>query len=221
MESGFPRISHISAYAAHQGGLVLWHGLGRPGITSKIGNCSAFVLFGWRFVFIRANHEMGRTRALLFLMPSRLWEITKLLLSYLWASRKWVAPRTYLIGRSARGYSVSPPINKSPHAPHLLIISHLTLLHTPEYWYTRSIYVVRVYGKIPSQESPKGRDRFDDFYLYIIIPFAIWQLCFSIAAFVAIMHAIFITSFIGYKLVVLLWMNVFYRTFYLFTWHIL
>ena len=35
MEPGFPRISHISAYAAHQGGLVLWYGLGRPVTTSK------------------------------------------------------------------------------------------------------------------------------------------------------------------------------------------
>ena len=26
--TGFPRISHISAYAAHQGELVLWYGLG-------------------------------------------------------------------------------------------------------------------------------------------------------------------------------------------------
>ena len=33
--AGFPRISHISAYAAHQGGLVLWYGLGRPVITPK------------------------------------------------------------------------------------------------------------------------------------------------------------------------------------------
>ena len=33
-----PWIPHISAYAAHQGGLVLWYGLGRPVITSKIGH---------------------------------------------------------------------------------------------------------------------------------------------------------------------------------------
>ena len=38
VEPGFPRISHISAYAAHQGGLVLMYGLGRPVITSEIGN---------------------------------------------------------------------------------------------------------------------------------------------------------------------------------------
>ena len=50
-EPGFPRISHISAYAAHQGELVLWYGLGRPVITSEIGNWSVFVLLGWRFVF--------------------------------------------------------------------------------------------------------------------------------------------------------------------------
>ena len=36
--TGIPQISHISAYAAHQGGLVLWYGPGRPVITSKIGN---------------------------------------------------------------------------------------------------------------------------------------------------------------------------------------
>ena len=34
--------------------------------------------------------------------------IIKLLLSYFWAPWKWVAPRTCLIGRPARGYSVSP-----------------------------------------------------------------------------------------------------------------
>ena len=33
VEPGFPQISHISAYAAHQGGLVLWYGLGRPVVT--------------------------------------------------------------------------------------------------------------------------------------------------------------------------------------------
>ena len=44
-EPGFPRISHISAYAAHQGGLVLRYGPGRPVITSEIGNWSVFVLF--------------------------------------------------------------------------------------------------------------------------------------------------------------------------------
>ena len=27
VEPGFPRTSHISAYAAHQVGLVLWYGL--------------------------------------------------------------------------------------------------------------------------------------------------------------------------------------------------
>ena len=51
VEPGLPRISDISAYAAHQGGLVLWYGLGRPVITSEIGNWSVFVLFGWYFVF--------------------------------------------------------------------------------------------------------------------------------------------------------------------------
>ena len=49
-EPGFPRRSRISAYAAHQGGLVLWYGLGRPEITSEIGNSSDFVLLEWPFV---------------------------------------------------------------------------------------------------------------------------------------------------------------------------
>ena len=30
---------------------LLWYALGRPVITSKIGNWSVFVLCGWRFVF--------------------------------------------------------------------------------------------------------------------------------------------------------------------------
>ena len=30
---------------------MLWYGLGRPVITSEIGNWSVFVLFGWQFVF--------------------------------------------------------------------------------------------------------------------------------------------------------------------------
>ena len=35
VEPEFPRISYIFAYVAHQGGLVLWHGLQRPAIASK------------------------------------------------------------------------------------------------------------------------------------------------------------------------------------------
>ena len=30
---------------------MLWYGLGRPVITSEIGNRSVFVLLGWCFVF--------------------------------------------------------------------------------------------------------------------------------------------------------------------------
>ena len=30
---------------------MLWYGLGRPVITSDIGNWSVFILLGWRFVF--------------------------------------------------------------------------------------------------------------------------------------------------------------------------
>ena len=47
----FTRISHVSAYEAHQGGLALRYSLGRPAITSEIGNWSVFVLLGWRFAF--------------------------------------------------------------------------------------------------------------------------------------------------------------------------
>ena len=37
--------------AVRQGSiLLLWYGLGRPVITSEIGNWSVFVLFGWHFV---------------------------------------------------------------------------------------------------------------------------------------------------------------------------
>ena len=50
----------------------LWYGLGRPEITSEIGNWSVFVLLGWRFVFgiiiKRDGREPHRQ------MPSRLWE---------------------------------------------------------------------------------------------------------------------------------------------------
>ena len=44
-----PNFSYF--YTAHEGGLVLWYCLGRPVITSDIGNLSVFVLLGWRFVF--------------------------------------------------------------------------------------------------------------------------------------------------------------------------
>ena len=58
---------------------------------------------------IRDNHEMRRARAPAQLDAITTLGITKLLLSYIWGSRKWAAPRTSLIGRPARGYSVSPP----------------------------------------------------------------------------------------------------------------
>ena len=49
-----------------------WYGLGRPVITSEIGNWSVFVLLGWLFVFgiivKRDGREPHRQ------MPSRLWE---------------------------------------------------------------------------------------------------------------------------------------------------
>ena len=71
-ELGFPRISQNSAYVTYQGGLVLWYGLGRPVITSEIGNWSVFVLLGWRFVFgiiIKRDGREPHRR-----VPPRLWE---------------------------------------------------------------------------------------------------------------------------------------------------
>ena len=54
---------------------VLWYGLGRPVITSEIGNWSVFVLLGWRFVFgiimkwdgrephiVRCHHDSGNNK---------------------------------------------------------------------------------------------------------------------------------------------------------------
>ena len=57
MEPGFPRISHISANAAHQGGLVFWYGLGRPVTTSLV----PFRIV-WMVFCVGDNHEMGRAR---------------------------------------------------------------------------------------------------------------------------------------------------------------
>ena len=45
---------------AHQGALVLWYGLGRPIITSEIGNWSVFALLGRRFVFGIMMKRNGR-----------------------------------------------------------------------------------------------------------------------------------------------------------------
>ena len=80
VEPGFSRISHISAYAAHQGGLVLWYGLETPVITSEIGNWSVFVLLGWRFVFGVIIKRDGREPASSDAITTL--GITKLLLSY-------------------------------------------------------------------------------------------------------------------------------------------
>ena len=60
--TGIPRISRNSAYATHQGGLVLWYGLGRPVITSEIGNWSVFVLLGWRLYSGLSYEETGESR---------------------------------------------------------------------------------------------------------------------------------------------------------------
>ena len=40
---------------------MLWYGLGRPVIASKIGNWSVFVLLGWRFVFGIIMNETGES----------------------------------------------------------------------------------------------------------------------------------------------------------------
>ena len=40
---------------------MLWYGLGRPVITSKIGNWPVFVLLGWRFVFGIIMNETGES----------------------------------------------------------------------------------------------------------------------------------------------------------------
>ena len=91
VQPGFPRISHISAYAVHQGGLVLWYGLGRPVITPPKGNWSVFVLFGGRFVFgtilrwdgrepalVRCHHDSGNVKAAsLLLLRFKKASITK------------------------------------------------------------------------------------------------------------------------------------------------
>ena len=75
------------------------------------------MLLGWPFVFGIIMKRDGRE-------PTSSDAITtlatiKLLLFYVfWDSIKWVIPRTSLIGRPARGYSVSPPC-------------HLTIVHSP------------------------------------------------------------------------------------------
>ena len=83
VELGFARISHISAYATHQGSLVLWYGVGRQVIILRIGHWSVFVLFGWRFVFgiimrwegrepfsFRYHHDCGISKAVSLLLLS-------------------------------------------------------------------------------------------------------------------------------------------------------
>ena len=60
---------------------LLWYGLGRPLITSEIGNWSVFVILGWRFVFgiimKRDGREPTSSDAITTL------GIIKLLLSYM------------------------------------------------------------------------------------------------------------------------------------------
>ena len=74
----------------------------------KIGNWSVFVSLGWRLVYGIIMRWGGRER-----FPSRCHHDSGIYWSCfsptLWASRHWVTPRTCLIGRPARGYSVSPP----------------------------------------------------------------------------------------------------------------
>ena len=69
-----PAVPCVRFYIVEGG--VLWYGLGRPVITSEIGNWSVFVLLGWRFVFgiiikrdgrepriIRCHHDSGSNKA--------------------------------------------------------------------------------------------------------------------------------------------------------------
>ena len=60
--------------------ILLWYGVGRPAITSEIGNLFVFVLLGWSFVFgiimKRDGREPTSSDAITTL------GITKLLLSY-------------------------------------------------------------------------------------------------------------------------------------------
>ena len=60
--------------------LMLWYGLGRPVITSEIGNWSVFVLLGWRFVFGIIIKKDGREPASSDAITTL--GIIKLLLSY-------------------------------------------------------------------------------------------------------------------------------------------
>ena len=53
----------------------------KAGNYLKIGNWSVFVLFGWRFVFGIVMRWKGESPSLQ--IPSRLWEIIKLLLSWI------------------------------------------------------------------------------------------------------------------------------------------
>ena len=88
---------------------MLFCGLGRPVITSETGNWYVFQSLGWCFVFeiimkwdgrephiVRCHHGSGGIHKAVSLLR-------------LSSEKKWVAPRTSLIGRPSRGYSVSPP----------------------------------------------------------------------------------------------------------------
>ena len=51
VEPEFPRISHVSAYATHQGGLVLVYGLERPVIIRIGDDLDGFRMIRLAFLF--------------------------------------------------------------------------------------------------------------------------------------------------------------------------
>ena len=89
---------------------MIWCGLGRPVIAQTIGNWPVFVLLGWRFVFGISIKWDGREPHVLRCHRGS-GGITKAvsLLRLLEDQQKCVTPRTSLIARPARGYSVSLP----------------------------------------------------------------------------------------------------------------
>ena len=59
---------------------MLWYGLGRPVLTSEIGNWSVLVKLGWRFVFGIIMSEMSESPTSSDAITTL--EIIKVLLSY-------------------------------------------------------------------------------------------------------------------------------------------
>ena len=148
-------MSHISAYAAHQGGLVLWYGLGRPVIAPKIGYWFIFVLLGWRFVFgiimkwdgrephiVRCHHGSGGINEAVPLLRLKL-------------GRKWATPRTSSIGRPARGYSVSPPCQLKPPCILYTIKNYMPVSRSLQSWVSTTQSVERTANAIETRYRRK------------------------------------------------------------------